>query len=102
MRDTEKRRSKVSRHFRRSMVVDAAAFTASSIVSTTKPSTPCVITSGTEPWRYAMTGVPHARDSIITSPNGSGQSMGKIRAPALPRNSLFSPSPISPTYSIKW
>jgi hypothetical protein len=32
-----------------------------------------------------MTGVPHAIDSIITSPNGSGQSIGKSSAYALPR-----------------
>src|SRR5579885_851476 len=35
-----------------------------------------------------------------TRPNGSGQSMGKSSAYALPRNSSFSPSPISPTNSM--
>ena len=49
-----------------------------------KPVTPSSITSGTEPRRSAITGVPAASDSIITSPNGSGQSLGKrvARAPA--------------------
>ena len=35
------------------------------------------MTSGTEPRRQAMTGVPQAIASIITRPNGSGQSIGK-------------------------
>jgi hypothetical protein len=33
---------------------------------------PSSITSGTEPERYAITGVPQAIASIITSPKGSG------------------------------
>ena len=57
------------------------------------------MTSGTDPCLYAITGVPQASASIITMPNGSGQSIGKINAPALPRNSPFSPSPISPMNS---
>ena len=40
------------------------------------PVRPCSITSGTEPWRKAITGVPHASDSIITRPKGSGHWMG--------------------------
>ena len=48
--------------------------------STTNPVTPSSITSGTEPLRQAMTGVPQAMASIITRPNGSGQSMGNSRA----------------------
>ena len=47
----------------------------------------------------AITGVPQAMASIITSPNGSGQSIGKSRACALPRNSSLSRSSISPTNS---
>ena len=41
-----------------------------------KPVRPCSMTSGTEPWRMAITGVPQASDSIMTSPNGSGHWMG--------------------------
>ena len=37
-----------------------------------------------------MTGVPQAIASIITSPNGSGQSIGNSSARASPRNSFFS------------
>jgi glycogen debranching enzyme len=37
-----------------------------------KPVTPSTITSGTDPRRNAMTGVPAASDSIMTRPNGSG------------------------------
>ena len=35
--------------------------------------------SGTEPLRKASTGVPHAIASIMTRPNGSGQSIGNMR-----------------------
>ena len=68
--------------------------------STTNPVTPSSMTSATEPPRNATTGVPHASDSIITSPNGSGQSIGKSKARAFPRNALFSASVISPMKSI--
>ena len=47
-----------------------------------KPVTPSTMISGTEPRRSAMTGVPAAIDSIITSPNGSGQSLGNSVAAA--------------------
>jgi hypothetical protein len=43
-----------------------------------------------------MTGVPLAIASIMTSPKGSGQSIGKGSAIARPRNSPLSRSPISP------
>jgi hypothetical protein len=66
-----------------------------------KPDAPSSITSGTEPQRHAITGVPQAIASIITSPNGSGQSMGNSRALAWPRNAGFSASPISPTNSTR-
>ena len=36
--------------------------------------------SGTEPRLKAITGVPHAIASIITRPNGSGQSIGNSSA----------------------
>ena len=75
------------------------AATASSSVSTTNPDTPSRITSGTEPQRNATTGVPHAIASIITRPNGSGQSIGNSSAAAPPRNAFFWSSPISPTNS---
>ena len=62
--------------------------------STTKPVTPSSRTSGTEPPRNATTGVPHASASIITRPNGSGQSIGNSSArrrrgtrPSAPRRS---------------
>ncbi|TPV99378.1 MAG: hypothetical protein USCAAHI_01183 [Beijerinckiaceae bacterium] len=44
---------------------------------------------GTEPRLKAITGVPHAIASIITKPNGSGQSIGTISATAPLRNSDF-------------
>jgi hypothetical protein len=40
------------------------------------PSTPSRMISGNAPAGRAMTGVPHASDSIDTSPNGSGQPPG--------------------------
>ena len=60
---------------------------------------PSTTTSGTEPHGRAMTGVPHAIASIITRPNGSGQSIGNSSAWAPPRNAGFSASPISPRNS---
>ena len=39
--------------------------------------------------RKAMTGVPQAIASIITMPNGSGQSIGNSNASASPRNCAF-------------
>jgi len=44
--------------------------------STMKPVKPSSMISGTEPRLYAITGVPHAIASIMTRPNGSGQSIG--------------------------
>ena len=57
--------------------------------STTKPVTPSSTISETEPRLKAITGVPHAIASIITRPNGSGQSIGTSRAIAPLRNSDF-------------
>ena len=69
--------------------------------STTKPVTPSSTTSGTEPQRQPITGVPHAIASIMTRPKGSGQSMGNSSARAPHRKALLSASPISPTNSIR-
>ena len=60
-------------------------------VLTMIPLTPSSITSGTAPKRVAMTGVPQAIDSIITSPNGSSHSIGKRVARACCNSSTFSP-----------
>ena len=43
-----------------------------------------------------MTGVPHAIASIMTRPNGSGQSMGKSSAAAPAKNGCFASSFTSP------
>ena len=64
-----------------------------------KPVRPGTTTSGTEPHGRPMTGVPQAMASIMTRPKGSGQSMGKSRARAPPRNAALSASPISPMNS---
>jgi len=48
-----------------------------------------------------MTGVPHAIASIMTRPNGSGQSIGTNSPIAPLRKSDFSASPISPIYSTR-
>jgi hypothetical protein len=47
---------------------------------TTHPLTPWSTTSETEPLRQAITGVPADIASIMTKPNGSGQSIGKRTA----------------------
>ena len=62
-----------------------------------KPVTPWSTISGTEPCGQAITGVPQDIASIIASPNGSGQSMGKSSAVALPRNPGLCASSTSPT-----
>jgi len=100
MRWAVNRRSNAARQPRREISSSRpTAATASSTVETMNPLSPSVRTSGTEPLRKATTGVPQAMASIITSPNGSGQSMGKSRPRALPRKRCFSASPISPTKS---
>ena len=53
------------------------ASTASLIERTMKPVTPSSMISAIAPLSQAMTGVPQAIASITTSPNGSGQSIGK-------------------------
>jgi len=57
--------------------------------STMNPVSPCSTISSTEPRLNAITGVPHAIASIITKPNGSGQSIVTRRAIAPLRNSDF-------------
>src|SRR6266705_265067 len=52
------------------------ALTALVSSSTMKPVKPSSMISGTEPRLYAITGVPQAIASIMTRPNGSGQSIG--------------------------
>ena len=64
-----------------------------------KPVRPSSITSGTEPRLNAITGVPQAMLSIITRPNGSGQSIGNSSACAPDRNAGFWLSLISPMNS---
>ena len=49
------------------------------------------------PLSRAITGVPQAMASIMTSPNGSGQSMGNSRASELPNNAALFVSSISPS-----
>ena len=73
-----------------------AAIAASS-VSATKPVTPSSMTSGTAPRRKATTGVPQAMASIMTRPNGSGQSIGKSNAAAFFSRSVLASSLTSPT-----
>ena len=85
MRSAEKRRSKTAR--------TAAAIERSThrapprrprrSSSTTKPVTPSSTISGIAPSCQTMTGVPKAIASMTTSPNGSGQSIGKTSAAAL-------------------
>ena len=102
MATDEKRRSNRARiASRSSRCAWAAAATASSMVATRKPVAPSSMISGVEPQAKATTGVPQAMASIITRPNGSGQSMGKSRASAPPRKADFRSSPISPTNSIR-
>ena len=55
------------------------------------PLTPSSITSGTAPWRVAITGVPQAIDSIMTRPNGSSHSIGTSVARAFCSSSTFVP-----------
>ena len=50
------------------------------------------MTSGADPDGKAITGVPQAIASIMTSPKGSGHSIGNSRAAASPRNLGFSRS----------
>ena len=49
----------------------------------------------------AITGVPQAIASIKTNPNGSGQAIGASSAIAPLRKLDFSPSLISPIYSMR-
>ena len=100
MRSAWKRRSNAARHASRESSGSRDTARAPSSTSSHKnPVTPSSTISGTDPRGNAMTGVPHASASIITMPNGSGQSMGKRSARAPPRSSCLPASPISPTNS---
>ena len=47
------------------------------------------MTCGTEPLRQAITGVPVAMASIMTRPNGSGQSIGKEQCKRIAEKLIF-------------
>ena len=96
------RSSKYSRHAR-ARQLDGALRRRDRLVDGVddEPRHAVAITSGTEPQRNAITGVPHAIASIMTSPNGSGQSIGNSSAAAPPRNVVLLASPISPTNSMR-
>ena len=103
MRREVKRRSNAARTLRRSSSGSRLmARKASCSLSTMKPVTPSSMTSGTEPRRKAMTGVPHAMASIITKPKGSGQSIGNSSAVASRRNASLVRSLTSPLSLICW
>ena len=67
--------------------------------STRKPETPSSMISGSAPIRQAMIGVPAARLSTATSPNGSCQRSGITIARALPRSRQRSSRSNGPRYS---
>jgi hypothetical protein len=62
----------------------------SSTEDTTTPVWPSATTSGTEPLPQAITGVPQAMASVMTSPNGSGHWIGNNNAAAPANSSAFS------------
>src|SRR6476660_742742 len=62
---------------------------ASRTFATMYPVTPWSITSRTEPRSNASTGVAQAMASIMTRPNGSGQSMGKKKSRGLAQEPSF-------------
>ena len=64
------------------------------------PVRPSSTTSDTAPCGQASTGVPQDMASIIARPKGSGQSIGKSSAAALPRNAGFCASVTSPMNSM--
>jgi hypothetical protein len=63
------------------------------------PVTPSATTSGTDPRRRAITGVPQAMASTMTRPNGSSQRMGTIRQRALASSSFLVGPSASPIHS---
>src|SRR5215472_15595768 len=100
MRRTVKRSSKRRRTFSRDKCPSrSTAPIAPPTSSTMKPVMPSSTTSGAEPRLNAITGVPQAIASIITRPNGSGQSIGTNNVIAPLKNSDLSRSLISPIYS---
>ena len=64
------------------------------------PVSPSAITSGTDPRGWAITGVPHAMDSVITSPKGSSQSIGNSTPLDRDIRSAFSCTEISPSTTV--
>ena len=100
MRDALKRSRNLRRQRARSNdAVFSTAWAASSMSRTMYPVIPFSINSLAEPRLYAMTGVPHAMASIMTSPNGSGQLIGVSRATAPPISTFFSSCAASPKNS---
>ena len=63
------------------------------------PVWPSATTSGTEPLRQAITGVPHAMASVITSPKGSAHWTGNNNAAAPASRSAFCSWSHSPSTS---
>ena len=81
MTSAENRRSALARQaYGESRLASVTASAMPSIVERRNPVTPSTTISGAAPSGLAMTGVPHAMDSVITMPNGSGQSIGKTMA----------------------
>ena len=70
--------------------------TAASTSSTRKPVTPCSISSGIEPRRNAITGVPQAIASTTLNPNGSSNPIRCSSARAPPSTAERSSGPTAP------
>jgi hypothetical protein len=89
IRAAVKRRSKLPLMLARSNEGSRqTASTAPSTLDTKKP-IPSSIISGTDPARQAMVGFPFVIASIMIRSKGSGQSIGKSNARALPRKAFF-------------
>src|SRR5215472_14590376 len=100
MRRAVKRSSKRRRTFSRDKWPSLSTAPMAPLTSsTTKPVSPSSTISGAEPRLKAITGVPQAIASIMTRPNGSGQSIGTNNVIAPLKNSDLSRSLISPIYS---
>src|SRR6516164_9298387 len=90
MRRTVKRSSKRRRTFSRDKCPSLSTVPIAPLTSSTmKPVMPSSTTSGAEPRLNAITGVPQAIASIMTKPNGSGQSIGTNNVIAPLKNSDF-------------
>src|SRR3974377_753098 len=94
MRCTVKRSSKRRRTLSRDKCPSrSTAPIAPPTSSTMKPVMPSSTTSGAEPRLNAITGVPQAIASIMTRPNGSGQSIGT--------NNVIAPLKIGPPVGVR-